>query len=223
MTKTGQYSSGDVLDWRLSMTFTTNPRLPTARKYALIVIDVTTGFTDPDSSPLGAECSEVVESIQAVLRKFRELNLPIVYTTVVYDRDNEARVFREKIPQLNCLNRSQELHEIDDRVSPLPGEKVIEKKWASAFFKTELDAFLRTSGIDGVIVTGLTTSGCVRATVVDAIQHEYRPIVIESAVGDRDPDAHRSNLRDIAIKYGDVFSLSETLELLEGLDSGKGA
>lgn len=205
------------------MTFTTNPRLPTARKYALIVIDVTTGFTNPYSSPLGAECSEVVESIRAVLRKFRELNLPIVYTTVVYDRDNEARVFREKIPQLNCLKRSQELHEIDDRVSPLPGEKVIEKKWASAFFKTELDAFLKTSGIDGVIVTGLTTSGCVRATVVDAIQHEYTPIVIESAVGDRDPEAHRSNLRDIAIKYGDVFSLSETLDLLEGLDSGKGA
>jgi len=197
------------------MTFATNPRLSEAKRYALIVIDMSVGFTDPIGSPLGAESSEVIKTIVVLLRKFRALGLPVVYTTVAYDSDDEASVFREKIPQLNCLVRANGLHEIDQRLAPSPDEKIITKKWASAFFGTDLDAYLKETKVDGVIVTGMTTSGCVRATVVDAIQNGYRPLVVDSATGDRDALAHTANLRDISIKYGDVVDLSTAIAVLE--------
>lgn len=205
------------------MTFATNPRLSAAKRYALIIIDMSVGFTDPDASPLGAESTEVLGAVDALLQKFRALDLPVVYTTVVYDNDEEAAVFREKIPQLNCLARANRLHEIDPRLTPAESEKIIAKKWASAFFGTELDAYLKAAEVDGVIVTGLTTSGCVRATVVDAIQNGYRPMVVDTATGDRDPEAHKANLRDISIKYGDVVPLAEAMAMLDNLNSGSGA
>ncbi|HLV77753.1 MAG TPA: isochorismatase family protein [Marinobacter sp.] len=207
------------------MTFATNPRLRAAKRYALIIIDMSVGFTDPGVSPLGAESTEVLGAIEALLQKFRALDLPVVYTTVVYDDQDEAAVFREKIPQLNCLERANGLHGIDPRVAPRDNEKVIIKKWASAFFGTELDACLKDADVDGVIVTGLTTSGCVRATVVDAIQSGYRPLVVDTATGDRDTDAHRANLRDISIKYGDVVTLAEAMAVLDKVhvNAGLGA
>jgi len=204
------------------MAFATNPRLSTAKHYALIIIDMAAGFTDPTKSPLGAESTQVLAVIEELLNKFRSLDLPVVYTTVVYDNDSEAAVFREKIPQLNCLERANGLHEVDPRLAPLPGETVIEKKWASAFFGTELDAFLKAQDVDGVIVTGLTTSGCVRATVVDAIQSGYRPMVVDTATGDRTAEAHSANLRDISIKYGDVVTLAEAMLVLDNLRTAQG-
>lgn len=194
------------------MSFITTKRLKSAKRYALIVIDVSVGFTKPELSPLGVDCPEIIDNIAVIIHQFRELNLPVIYTTVAYNSDSEAMVFREKIPQLNCLVSSENLHVIDPRIAPKKDEKVITKKWASSFFSTDLDSHLKNTGVDGVVITGLSTSGCVRATAVDAIQYGFRPIVIETAVGDRDKAAHEASLRDISIKYGDVMTLTEGLE-----------
>lgn len=106
------------------------------------------------------------------------------------------------------------LEDIDERVAPLEGEPVILKHWPSGFFRTDLDQRLREAGVDGVVVTGLTTSGCVRATALGCLQHEYRTIVPREAVGDRDERAHLANLRDLELKYVDVLSLEETISAL---------
>jgi len=107
--------------------------------------------------------------------------------------------------------------EIDDRIAPREDEVVLNKLFASAFFGTALSSLLASHGCDSVIVTGASTSGCVRATTVDALQHGYRPIVPREAVGDRNPAAHDASLYDIDLKYGDVVSLDECVDALEEL------
>ena len=101
--------------------------------------------------------------------------------------------------------------EIDPRIAPAPGEPVLNKLFASAFFGTPLASLLTAAGCDSVIVTGASTSGCIRATVVDALQHGYRPVVPREAVGDRNPAAHEANLYDIDTKYGDVVSVDDVV------------
>ena len=108
-------------------------------------------------------------------------------------------------------------HRYDDRLAPRPTEPVLNKLFASAFFGTALGSLLASHGCDSVVVTGASTSGCVRATAVDALQNGYRPIVPREAVGDRNPAAHDATLYDIDLKYGDVVSLGECLEALEEL------
>ncbi len=188
--------------------------LKPAKRYALLLVDLSLGFTDPAKSPLAAEVDEVVAANQILLAAFREQGLPVFYSTVMYDRPEQASVFREKIPVLDCLAAGSELVAIDPRLAPLAGEPVITKHGASFFFGTDLNARLQAAGVDGVVVTGLTTSGCVRATVVDALQHNYRVLVPEQAVGDRDADAHHANLKDMGVKYADVVSVHECLALL---------
>jgi len=94
---------------------------------------------------------------------------------------------------------------------------VIEKQWASAFFDTDLDQQLSTLGVDSLVVTGLTTSGCVRASAVDALQNNYQVVVAEEAVGDRNPEAHRANLFDLNAKYADVMPVAQVLSQLTAL------
>ncbi|MCK1789019.1 isochorismatase family protein [Pseudomonas violetae] len=188
--------------------------LSPAQRYALVLVDLSVGFTDPLKSPLASECIGVVEANRKLLAAFRSRGLPVIFTTVAYDKPSQARVFREKIPALNVLVAGSELTEIDSRVAPMDGEPVLVKFWASGFFGTDLAQRLRGMGADGVMITGLTTSGCVRATVLDALQNEFRVIVPEQAVGDRDAQAHRANLRDLQIKYADVRDLDDCLALL---------
>lgn len=188
--------------------------LSPAQRYALVLVDLSVGFTDPLKSPLASECTGVVEANRKLLAAFRSRGWPVIFTTVAYDNPSQARVFREKIPALNVLVAGSELTEIDPRVAPMEGEPVLAKFWASGFFGTDLAQRLRDMGADGVMITGLTTSGCVRATVLDALQNEFRVVVPEQAVGDRDAQAHRANLRDLQIKYADVCDLDDCLALL---------
>src|SRR5437773_2046388 len=185
---------------------------------ALIVVDVNLGFTDA-ASPLVCDLEEVVEAIRNLLGEARRAEIPIVYTTVSYsERDRRtAAAFIDKVPALLTLEVGSRWVEIDPRIAPRPDEPVLNKLFASAFFGTPLASLLAAAGRDSLIVTGASTSGCVRATVVDALQHGYRPIVPREAVGDRNPDAHEANLFDIDAKYGDVVSLDEVLEHLEEL------
>lgn len=184
------------------------------RRPALVIVDVINGFTDPEC-PLGSEAGDVVEANRQLLELFRRKALPVVFTTVVYHDDRQARVFRDRVPALNVLQPGSHWVDVDPRLAPEAGEALVEKQWASGFFKTSLDAQLRAAGVDSLVVTGLTTSGCVRATAVDGLQYDYRVVVPAQAVGDRNEAAHEANLFDMNAKYVDVLELNEVLDLIE--------
>ncbi len=185
----------------------------------LIIVDMSLGFTQPES-PLGGRFDSVVESVVRLIQAFRLRGLPLVYTTVVYDRDEDASVFRARLPSLNILKRGSAWVEIDPRLAPTADDLLVEKHYPSAFLGTNIDQYLRAEGVDSLVVVGLTTSGCVRATAVDALSHNYPTVVVSEAVGDRNLEAHAANLHDLHAKYVDVLSLAETLMLLpEGTDS----
>jgi nicotinamidase-related amidase len=185
------------------------------KKPALIVIDMSVGFTDP-GSPLHCDLEDVVEAIGRLLAAARAARLPVVYTTVAYDdaAKERAAVFIEKVPALLTLEAGSRFVEIEPRLAPQPGEPVLTKLFASAFYGTTLASLLMVQQCDGIIVTGASTSGCVRATAVDALQHGYRVVVPREAVGDRNADAHEANLYDIDAKYGDVLSVEDVLDHL---------
>ena len=182
---------------------------------ARLVVDMSLGFTDPES-PLACDLEAVVSSLRRLLAEARRAGVPVVYTTVAYDEGGKrtAAAFIDKVPALLTLEAGSRWVEIDPRLAPEPGEPVLAKLFASAFFGTALSSLLTAAGCDSVIVTGASTSGCVRATVVDALQHGYRPVVPREAVGDRNRDAHEANLYDIDAKYGDVVSVEEALSSL---------
>jgi len=185
---------------------------------ALIVVDVNVGFTDP-ASPLVCDLEDVVDAIRRLLDEARRAEIPVVYTTVSYSEGDKrtAATFIDKVPALLALAAGSRWVEIDPRIAPRADEPVLNKLFASAFFGTPLASLLASAGCDSLIVTGASTSGCVRATVVDALQHGYRPIVPREAVGDRNPDAHEANLFDIDAKYGDVVSVDDVVAHLEEL------
>jgi nicotinamidase-related amidase len=183
---------------------------------ALVLVDLIESFTDPEC-PLGCAADGVVEANRQLLRAFRGKGLPVAFTTVVYRDERQARVFRDRVPALEILKPGTRWVNIDARLAPAPNEPVFEKCWASAFFRTGLDEYLRGEGIDSLVVTGLTTSGCVRATVVDGLQHDYRVVVPSEAVGDRNEAAHRANLFDMNAKYADVLDLERVLEMIEAI------
>jgi nicotinamidase-related amidase len=183
---------------------------------ALVLVDLIESFTDPDC-PLGCAADGVVEASRQLLQAFRGKGLPVAFTTVVYRDERQARVFRDRVPALEILKPGTRWVNIDARVAPVPGEPVFEKCWASAFFGTGLDDYLRSQGVDSLVVTGLTTSGCVRASAVDGLQHDYRVVIPVEAVGDRNEDAHRANLFDLNAKYADVLDLKQVLKMIEAL------
>jgi maleamate amidohydrolase len=183
---------------------------------ALIVVDMTLGFTDPES-PLGSDLDGPVEAIQKLLEAARQAEIPVVFTTVAYRESDKltAAAFIDKVPALLTLEAGSRWAKIDPRIAPRTEEPILNKLFASGFFGTGLSSLLTAAGVDTLIVTGASTSGCVRATVVDALQYGFRPVVPREAVGDRNPDAHKANLYDVDSKYGDVVSVEEILEYLD--------
>lgn len=181
---------------------------------ALVLVDVINGFTNP-SCPLGSNADTVVSACERLLQAFRERRLPVFFTTVIYHQDNQAQVFRARLPALNVLQPGSHWVQIDPRVEPCEGEEIIEKQWASGFFKTPLDTLLTDAEADSLVVTGLTTSGCVRATAVDGLQYDYPVVVPREAVGDRNELAHEANLFDMNAKYVDVVTVEDVLRHLK--------
>ena len=170
---------------------------------ALVVVDMCRGFIDP-SSPLGFKCDELIQANIILVNKFREMNLPVIFTTTIYRDISEASVFRSKIPALNILKPGSEETSFLAELSPDSEDILIEKKFASSFFGTNLADDLRRMNVDSVIISGVTTSGCVRATALDSLQNNFLTTVAEDCVGDRDLNAHRANLFDLQSKYADV-------------------
>ena len=170
---------------------------------ALVVVDMCRGFIDP-SSPLGFKCDELIQANIILVNKFREMNLPVIFTTTIYRDISEASVFRSKIPALNILKPGSEETLFLAELSPDSEDILIEKKFASSFFGTNLADDLRRMNVDSVVISGVTTSGCVRATALDSLQNNFLTTVAEDCVGDRDLNAHRANLFDLQSKYADV-------------------
>jgi maleamate amidohydrolase len=184
-------------------------RIGFGRKCALLIVDFTVGFNDPALFG-GGNIDAAIRRTAALLAHFRERRLPIAYTRVVYaDDGSDAGIFCMKAPNLRLLTETHPAGQIVPELAPRAGELVVRKTQASAFFGTGLAAWLVQRGIDTLVVTGCTTSGCVRASVVDAISYNFRPIVARDCVGDRSLPAHEANLFDMGQKYADVLDLEE--------------
>jgi maleamate amidohydrolase len=201
------------MDLTVDKDLATGP-LSLGQRPGLLIIDMSLGFTSPES-PLGGDFESVKMANLALLKQFRAKQLPIFFTTVVYPDDSVAKVFRQRIPDLNILQKGSHWVEIDPYLKPQAGEYIIEKGWPSGFFKTNLLEKLKSENVDSLVITGLTTSGCVRATVVDALQNDYPSFVPEQACGDRNLSAHQANLHDINAKYGQVIELNRLINILQ--------
>jgi nicotinamidase-related amidase len=185
---------------------------------ALVVIDLINAFTDPESN-LGSDVSDVLDQTERLLAAFRDHDLPRYFTTVAYeDSYGDAGIFIEKVPAMRELKLGTDRVAVDDQIAPIDDERVIFKKYASAFFGTDLQTELTTHRVDTLVLVGVTTSGCIRATAVDSLQHGYRTIVPADAVGDRAEGPHRANLFDIDAKYGDVVQTDDVITHLEQAD-----
>jgi maleamate amidohydrolase len=182
---------------------------------ALLIVDFIKGFSDL-SSPLASDLNKEIAATKKLLTAVRKLKLPIAFTTVEYDAGfRDAGVFIKKVPSLAVLKKGSPFVEVDDRLKPRADEHVLVKKYASAFFGTSLASTLTAAGVDTLLITGCTTSGCVRASAVDSCQHGFRTIVVRECVADRAQAPHEANLFDIDAKYGDVVALAETLAYLK--------
>lgn len=182
---------------------------------ALLIIDFINAFTDV-SCPLGSNLDKEIGATARLLSLFREKNLPVHFTTTAYEVGfASGGVFIRKVPSLKLLKQNSPLVEIDERLKPETGEIVWGKKYASAFFGTALASALTAQKVDTLIITGCTTSGCVRASAVDSCQNGFRTIVVKDCVGDRSASAHEANLFDLDAKYADVLGLEEAIENLK--------
>jgi maleamate amidohydrolase len=185
-------------------------------KPAIIIVDVVNGFTSSEC-PLGSDYPEVVAANRELLDAFREKELPVFFTTVIYHNSEQAKVFRQRLPALDLLEPDSHWVEVDPALARRENEDIIEKRWASAFFGTDLAERLKNQNVDSLVITGLTTSGCVRASALDGMQHEYPVLVPREAVGDRNAEAHAANLHDMNAKYADVVSKDDVIKHLSEL------
>lgn len=184
---------------------------------AIVVVDFINGFTDT-ACQLASNYDEEIAQTVHLLSVARELNLPIIFTTVEFSHPfEEAKYFVQKVPALQVLTEDGHWVQLDRRLKRQQHELIIKKKFASAFFGTNLNSILTTKKIDTLIIAGCTTSGCIRATAVDAMQYGYRVIVPEQCVGDRSLEQHKANLFDIQNKYGDVVSKDAVLRYFNHL------
>ncbi len=186
------------------------------RSPALLVIDFVNGFTDPDILG-GGNIADAVKASVPLLGFFRTRKLPIVFTRIVYAEDgSDAGIWCEKVPRLKRLTESAPASQVVAALAPEAGELVIRKTQASAFFGTHLASVLTAKGIDTLVIAGCTTSGCVRASVIDALSLNYRSVVASDAVGDRALGPHTANLFDIGQKYADLMTVAEIVAALSG-------
>ncbi|MBM3488435.1 MAG: isochorismatase family protein [Alphaproteobacteria bacterium] len=179
---------------------------------ALIVIDYMKAFTD-DTMPLGANLDREIAETNRLIDAAHRHNIPVIFTVVAYDEDGfkDAGLWALKQKGVHTLKAGTDGVTLDPRVHREPRDIVLLKKYASSFYGTDLISRLNSRHIDTLIVTGCTTSGCVRATSVDAVQMGIRPIIAREAVGDRSRAAHEQSLFDLDQKYADVLSVDEII------------
>jgi maleamate amidohydrolase len=186
------------------------------RRPALLVIDFVQAYLVP-GSPLYAGVEQTRTDCETLLTAARSAGIPILHTNVAYQAGGrDGGVFFRKVPALACFEagRHPELAAFAPGLEPIAGETVITKQYASAFFGTSLASTLTALGVDTVLIAGVSTSGCIRASTVDCCQHGFIPVVVREAVGDRAPGPHESNLFDLQAKYAEVAPLERVCEYL---------
>ena len=197
-------------------------RIGFGERPAQIHIDLANAWTRPGNPFTCEGMDTIIPGVQRLLAAGRAKAIPIVYTTTAYavtdGPASDMGLWHHKIP-VEVLRLGTDAVAIDERIAPEPGEHVIVKKHASAFFGTPLANMLRAAGVDTVIVTGVTMAGCVRHTVEDAIGYGFRPIVVRECVGDRVAGVVEWNLFDIDAKFGDVEPLETVLDYLDDIDT----
>lgn len=182
--------------------------------FALLIIDFLDGFANPESFG-GYNIESSIRHTATLLAAAREASLPIAHACFqVQEGGTNLGPFGLKVPNLAKLTPDAKESQIVDELKPVKGEYVTTKQHASAFFGTSLSSWLLTRRVDTLLIAGCTTSGCVRASVIDASAHGLRPIVVEECVGDRAEEPHRANLFDMDQKYADVVPLSDVLQRL---------
>ena len=191
--------------------------LPFGEKPALLIVVLAMAYLEP-ASPLFADAEGVLASNVRLLAAARAAEVPVIFTRVEYTPGGaNGGLFYRKIPALRVFDAGSSLGEFPGSLKPEAGEEVVTKQFASAFFNTPLAVILKDKRIDTLMITGMSTSGCVRATAVDALQNGFAPFVISDACGDRHAEPHLANLFDLQAKYAEVISESEAVRLLHGV------
>ena len=191
-------------------------RLGFGRRAAVLVVDIVRAYLEP-GSPLYAGVEDAVASAARVVDAARASAVPVVFTRVEFAPGGaDGGVFYRKVPALRVLDAGSPLADFPPAPRPRADEVVVTKQYASAFFGTSLASTLTAMGVDTVVIVGLSTSGCVRASAVDELQHGFVPVVVRDAVGDRDPRPHEANLFDLDAKYADVVSEADVVAHLTG-------
>ena len=193
--------------------------LPFGRRPALIVIDMVEAYLQP-GSPLYAGVEDAVASAARLAAATRKVGAPVIFTNVEYQPGGaDGGVFFRKVPALKVFEKGSPLGAFPVVLSPEDGDFVITKRYASAFFATHLAATLTSLGVDTLLIAGVSTSGCVRATALDTCQSGFLPFVVRDACGDRHPGPHEANLFDLQAKYAEVISEEVALAHLQALSA----
>ena len=194
-------------------------RLQPGTRPVLLLIDFARAYFDQDS-PLYAGVETVRASASRLHLAARAAGVPVVFTRVEYSADgHEGGIFYKKIAALKCFERGNILGDFTPELTPMIGDEVVTKHFPSAFFATGLAEHLKARGIDTVVVAGLSTSGCVRASAVDALCHGFVPLVCVDAVGDREAGVHAANLFDLGAKTAELMSADAVEAYFVGLDA----
>lgn len=184
-------------------------------RVAVVVVDLQNGFTDPACGP-GFDLSDEVDNTRVLLDKTRAAQLPAYFSTISFTEEQQDCVWLEKMPVMRVLTAGSRWEAIDERLAPRPDDTIVVKQTASAFAGTGLAENLRAAGIGTVVIAGATTSGCVRATAVDACALDFTTYVVRDCVGDRERGPHEAALVDLDAKYADVIDLDTALALVGG-------
>ena len=182
---------------------------------ALLMIDFARAYFAPES-PLYAGVEAARDAAAQALARARAMSVPVFHTRVEYQPGGaDGGVFYRKIAALKVFETGSPLGDFEPPLAPIAGETVITKQFPSAFFGTDLAVRLNSAGIDTLVICGLSTSGCVRASAVDAICHGFVPVIVRDGVGDRLPAVHEANLFDLAAKTAELRSLDEIIAYFE--------
>lgn len=185
------------------------------KRPALLIVDVVTAYLEP-GSPLYAGVEAALASNERLLAAARAAAVPVIFTNVSFHPGGaDAGLFYRKVPALKVFAPGSPLGRFPASLTPGEGELVVTKQYASAFFGTSLASTLTTMGVDTLLITGFSTSGCVRATALDAMQSGFAPFVVRDACGDRHPGPHEANLFDLQAKYAEVISEAAALDYLD--------
>jgi hypothetical protein len=191
--------------------------LPFGMRPALLVVDVVVAYLTPGSPLYDPAFEAALASNERLVAAARQAGMPVIFTNVVYQPGGaDGGLFYAKVPALSAFQRGSPMGAFPDTLQPLPGETIVSKQYASAFFGTSLASTLAAQRIDSLLVTGFSTSGCVRATALDALQSGFVPFVVREACGDRHAAPHEANLFDLQAKYAEVIDEARALALIGG-------